>query len=326
MSMFETASEEAFSRYLNCEGIPYEYLGRCHESPDFKVWVGSQPVFAEVKEWKENPASREAREQLRDTGGPVQVPKIKNLVQRIKKCSSQFKKYARKHSGSPFILVVQDQHIPLVFNQGEKAQSLNNNLRHNEVHWALYGDRPMRHDTGFVRRPGVFREDINRSLSAVAVLGPVRDVLLHDPVRMREEWDMLRGHMWPALLAQRHEEELRLADTLKKEDDRRLDIPRRLAKLEKAQREKEIQRSAEARRSGDGWRLGLAVYHNPYARHQIPLLFESLGKATIQNHYRYKYYIPAEYGGGDNFWMAHLSPDPNHSDEDGPLGRPRLRT
>ena len=90
MSTFETASEEAFSRYLNCEGIPYEYLGRCHESPDFKVWVGSQPVFAEVKEWKENPASREAREQLRDTGGPVQVPKIKNLVQRIKKCSSQF--------------------------------------------------------------------------------------------------------------------------------------------------------------------------------------------------------------------------------------------
>ena len=326
MSTFETASEEAFSRYLDCEGIPYEYLGRCHESPDFKVWVGSQPVFAKVKEWKENPASREAREQLRDTGGPVRVPKINNLIQRIKKCSSQFKKYARKHSDSPFILVVQDQHIPLVFNQGENAQSLNNNLRHNEVHRALYGNRPMRHDTGFVSRPGVFREDINRSLSAVAVLGPVQDVLLYDPVRMQEEWDMLRRYMWPALLAQRHEEELRLADTLKKEDDRRLDIPRRLAKLEKAQREKEIQRSAEARRSGDGWRLGLAVYHNPYARHQIPLLFESLGKATIQNHYRHKYYIPAEYGGGDDFWMAHLSPDPNHSDEDGPLGRPRLRT
>ena len=153
MSTFETASEEAFSRYLNCEGIPYNYLGRCHESPDFKVWVGLQPVFAEVKEWKENPASREAREQLRDTGGPVQVPKINNLIQRIKKCSSQFKKYAHKHSDSPFILVVQDQHIPLVFNQGENEQSLNNNLSHNEVCRALYGNRPVRHDTGFVRRP-----------------------------------------------------------------------------------------------------------------------------------------------------------------------------
>ena len=325
MSMFETASEEAFSRYLDCEGIPYEYLGRCHESPDFKVWVGLQPVFVEVKEWKENPASREAREQLRDTGGPVQVPKITNLVQRIKKCSSQFKKYAHKHSDSPFILVVQDQYTPLVLNQGKNEQSLNNKLRHGEIHRALYRN-PIRHDTGFVRRLGVFREDFNRSLSAVAVLGPVREIFLHDPFRRREEWDVLRRYMWPDLLTQRHEEELRLADTLNKEDDRRLDIPKQLAKLEKAQREKEAQRLVEARRSGDGWRLGLAVYHNPYAHHQIPLLFESLGKATIQNHYRHKHYISAKYGGGDDCWMAHLSPDPNHSDEDGPFGHLRLRT
>ena len=238
MSTFETASEEAFSRYLNCEGIPYEYLGRCHESPDFKVWVGLQPVFAEVKEWKENPASREAREQLRDTGGPVQVPKINNLIQRIKKCSSQFKKYARKHSDSPVILVVQDQHIPLVFNQGENEQSLNNNLRHNEVCRALYGNRPMRHDTGFVRRLGVFREDLNRSLSAVAVLGPVRDVLLHGPVRMKEEWDMLRRYM-PQVLTLRLEEESRLQVHLSREETQRLDTPRWLGALEEARQEEE---------------------------------------------------------------------------------------
>ena len=323
--MFETASEEAFSRYLNCEGIAFEYLGRCHESPDFKIWIGSQSVIAEVKEWKENPASREAREQLRDTGGPVQVPKISSLIQRIKKCSSQFKKYARKYSDSPFILVVQDQHIPLVFNEGKNEQSLNNNLRHNAVLRALYGNRPIRHDTGFVRRPGVFREDLNRSLSAVVVLGPVRDVLLRDPVRMQEEWDMLRRYM-PQVLTLRLEEESRLREHLSREEAQRLDTPRRLGALEKVRREEEAQRLAEARRSGDGWRLGLAVYHNPYARYQIPLLFESLGKATIQNHYRHKYYIPDEYGGGDDFWMAHLSPDPNHSDEDGPFGHPRLRT
>ena len=262
---------------------------------------------------------------MRDTGGPVQAPKINNLVQRIKKCSSQFKKYARKHSDSPFILVVQDQYIPLVLNQGENEKSLNNKLRHNEVHRALYGNRPVRHDTGFVRHPGVFRENLNRSLSAVAVLGPVRDVLLHDPVRMQEERDMFRRYM-PQVLTLRLEEESRLREHLSREEAQRLDTPRWFGALEEAQREEEVQRLAEARRSGDGWRLGLAVYHNPYARHRIPLHFESLGKATIQNHYRHKYYIPAEYGGGDDFWLAHLSPDPNHSDEDGPWGRPRLRT